>query len=427
VSEFFLEALVPAGVCVTVACFAYFFGRRKGIENLIRIQRMADEHQRAEQGLQTRVKHAEQEISRLEHSLAELPEIAHGLSACRKLTEVPQRALDLVEELFDPKYAVFYRTRCRDLVSVALMGRTDISLGHVVKPGEGIVGWTAVKQIALTPEDVQCESAEGRSRISRGSKNLDFSHCLPVLDNGRTIGVILVGPTQRKMTRARDTARTIAMLASGAMTSAAMLKQQKQLARTDGLTGLPNKIEILQRLINIVGPENESTRTLSVFLFDIDHFKHYNDTNGHIQGDELLRLLSELLRKSMREEEVVGRYGGEEFLMVMPDMEKRNALKAAERIRRLVAKHKFPFGEKQPLERITVSGGVAHYPTDAQDAEELLRHADQALYRAKGEGRNRVLAHVLPDLPSSDFCDPFVREVLDDLPEELLVEQVKEN
>jgi diguanylate cyclase (GGDEF)-like protein len=129
----------------------------------------------------------------------------------------------------------------------------------------------------------------------------------------------------------------------------------------------------------------------------------------------------------MREEEVVGRYGGEEFLMVMPDMEKRNALKAAERIRRLVAKHKFPFGEKQPLERITVSGGVAHYPTDAQDAEELLRHADQALYRAKGEGRNRVLAHVLPDLPSSDFCDPFVREVLDDLPEELLVEQVKEN
>jgi diguanylate cyclase (GGDEF)-like protein len=135
-------------------------------------------------------------------------------------------------------------------------------------------------------------------------------------------------------------------------------------------------------------------RTLAFFLFDIDHFKRYNDTNGHLPGDELLKSLSQILRENIREDELVARYGGEEFIMVMPNVEREEALAAAERIRGLIATTPFPHAEKQPLGCVSVSGGVAVWPMDSDDVDTLLRLADDALYMAKRTGRNRVCAWV---------------------------------
>jgi diguanylate cyclase (GGDEF)-like protein len=131
---------------------------------------------------------------------------------------------------------------------------------------------------------------------------------------------------------------------------------------------------------------------LSVFLFDIDNFKNYNDTNGHSAGDELLRQLARVLEDNTRRTNILGRVGGEEFLIIYPDTEKSQALKAAEILRSKVANHEFPFAKEQPLGILSISGGVASYPEDSLDSADLLRRADQALYRAKGAGRNRVLA-----------------------------------
>ena len=132
---------------------------------------------------------------------------------------------------------------------------------------------------------------------------------------------------------------------------------------------------------------------MSVFIFDIDHFKKYNDTQGHLAGDEVLRSVARVLEQSLRPGDIPCRYGGEEFLVAMPDTDKAAALRAADRIREAIASHPFPHAESQPLKRLTISGGVSALRTDGLDSTELIRHADQALYQAKAAGRNRVLPY----------------------------------
>jgi diguanylate cyclase (GGDEF)-like protein len=162
-------------------------------------------------------------------------------------------------------------------------------------------------------------------------------------------------------------------------------------------------MHLLQRVHDLLAAD-PGPRTVGFFLFDIDHFKRYNDTNGHLPGDELLKSLSQILRENIREDELLGRYGGEEFLMVMPNVDRDGALQAAERIRSLIASSPFAHAEKQPAGRVTVSGGVAVWPMDSDDMETLLRQADEALYAAKRAGRNRVVAYAPAGLGSD--ADP---------------------
>jgi diguanylate cyclase (GGDEF)-like protein len=132
-------------------------------------------------------------------------------------------------------------------------------------------------------------------------------------------------------------------------------------------------------------------RPLSVFLFDVDNFKNYNDLNGHVAGDHLLQMLARLVGENTRKTDVFGRFGGEEFLLVLPNTPLPHALTVAEKVRAAIASHALPFAERQPLGCISVSGGVAQYPIDALDSARLLHAADGALYEAKRQGRNRVL------------------------------------
>ncbi|MDQ7780202.1 MAG: GGDEF domain-containing protein, partial [Planctomycetota bacterium] len=130
---------------------------------------------------------------------------------------------------------------------------------------------------------------------------------------------------------------------------------------------------------------------LSFIMLDLDHFKHYNDTHGHPQGDELLRGLAKIFSSAARADiDLVARYGGEEFCLLLPETKKENARKIAERIRRRVMSASFPGEEQQPLGKVTVSVGVAAMPEDARTADKLIARADAALYKAKNAGRNRV-------------------------------------
>ncbi len=357
------------------------------------------DHRRAAADLYDRSMRAEKTVESLQKSIIELPDIAQRLSACRDLRDIPARSLELVQELFEPGYATFYVTRRGELVAAAGIGECEFPVGHRVKFGEGIVGWTGLKQLPMTPEDVRFESAHVKHRsLSTGMPQSGFSLCLPVVYDSWTLGVILVGPMDREVPREREVGRTIAMLTSVTMMSALTLKQQRNLAKTDGLTGLLNKTHLVRRIEEAMEAGAGSPRVISAFLFDIDHFKHYNDTNGHIPGDDLLRQISALLGEAVREREFIGRYGGEEFLLVLPGVDKKKALHAAERIRKLIEKEDFKFGETQPGGRLTISGGVATWPMDAENAETLIRHADEALYEAKRGGRNRVLPYAPPDL-----------------------------
>ncbi len=123
---------------------------------------------------------------------------------------------------------------------------------------------------------------------------------------------------------------------------------------------------------------------MSIFLFDIDNFKHYNDRNGHVAGDMLLRQLARLVQENVRKESTFGRFGGEEFLLILPDAAKAEAVRAADNVRELIADFRFAEASAQPLGCVSVSGGVAECPLDAQEGSALLESADEALYRPRG-------------------------------------------
>jgi len=130
---------------------------------------------------------------------------------------------------------------------------------------------------------------------------------------------------------------------------------------------------------------------ISVILFDIDNFKNYNDTNGHNAGDALLIELSRLMHGSTRKEATLARYGGEEFIIMLPGISKKGAFAYAERLRIEISQYSFPHKEKQPLGFVSISGGIASFPEDGDSIDKVIQNADKALYRAKSEGKNRVL------------------------------------
>jgi len=172
-----------------------------------------------------------------------------------------------------------------------------------------------------------------------------------------------------------------------------LLKKNEELellSTTDSLTGLSNHRSLMQRLDQEVARFRKDKRGFSVLVGDVDHFKQYNDAFGHPAGDEVLQTIAEIMRESTRKNDCCARYGGEEFVIVLPDTAAADALDTAEHIRARVAAKKFS-GRK-----MTLSIGVATFPEDADDAEAIIAVADEALYQAKREGRDRtVRAHRL--------------------------------
>jgi two-component system cell cycle response regulator len=167
----------------------------------------------------------------------------------------------------------------------------------------------------------------------------------------------------------------------------------KELSRKDGLTELYNHRFFHQLLETEVSRALRYNRVVSLLMMDIDNFKRFNDSHGHPAGDVALKQLSTLLKDASRSCDFVARYGGEEFAIIAPEASADSARRMAERIRELVAESVFEGEEAMPGGRLTISIGVATVPTQASEKCELVERADQALYRAKALGRNRVVVY----------------------------------
>ncbi len=178
-----------------------------------------------------------------------------------------------------------------------------------------------------------------------------------------------------------------------ALANAQLFRQTLELARTDGLTGIANRRSLEERLEMEWAARERYQGSLSVLMIDIDHFKHYNDNQGHQLGDEALRRVAQALAGSVRKVDGVGRYGGEEFLVLLPRTDKEQAIQVAEKLRRVIEAMRFERDTDQPLGRITVSAGVASAPLDADTLATLVARADAALFAAKNGGRNRVVPY----------------------------------
>lgn len=168
--------------------------------------------------------------------------------------------------------------------------------------------------------------------------------------------------------------------------------QLSRLAFTDPLTELPNRRHFEQVINDEISRISRYGGRLSVAMVDVDHFKNYNDTLGHPAGDEVLRRLAALMKNLIRDTDFLGRFGGEEFALLMVNTTRDEATRAVQRIVAAVESHPFPEEHVQPGGNLTISAGIASLPDDGMDAATVIRASDVALYAAKHAGRNRVIA-----------------------------------
>jgi diguanylate cyclase (GGDEF)-like protein len=210
--------------------------------------------------------------------------------------------------------------------------------------------------------------------------------CDPLLVGGEVIGSVLVARDAQLEPHEDQRLRDSVSQAAPVLANLRNLAIAELRASTDALTGLPNTRSVRATLKRMVAQANRSGLPLAALLIDLDHFKQINDTYGHGHGDEVLAAAAEAMRSAVRESDFVGRYGGEEFLLLLPDTDHEGALRSAEAVRAAIAAVSVPKVDRQ----VTTSVGVAMLGDDGVDGDTLVRSADRALYAAKSLGRNRV-------------------------------------
>jgi diguanylate cyclase (GGDEF)-like protein len=256
----------------------------------------------------------------------------------------------------------------------------DIFDNWVFKQHSRLMIRDAKKDFRFNIQDIESKNVRSiRSLIS-----------VPLISKNKLIGILRLDNTSKEAYDSDDLRLldVISDLSAVAMEKTLLYEQTEKLAITDGLTGLFVHRYFQQRF------DEEASRALwtnSQFAFlmlDIDNFKGYNDTYGHISGDIVLKEIARLISLSVNPGDIVARYGGEEFALLLVNTTRPEALKLAEKIRERIADEKFIL--RRQLTRVNISGGMAFFPEDDRTKEGLIKKADQALYQAKLEGKNRI-------------------------------------
>jgi diguanylate cyclase (GGDEF)-like protein len=249
------------------------------------------------------------------------------------------------------------------------------------KPGEGIAGRVFMTSQPMIVNNIREDDLFIKSETSY----VRSIACIPMVVYSDVIGVINV--TNKKKGK-EFTDEDVEMLKAVADQAAVAVNKAQlwDMAVTDSLTGLYVRRYFMVKLQEEIHRAERYNKPLSVVMVDLDRFKNINDTYGHDAGDRALKTISQFFQKNIRDIDAIGRYGGEEFVMLIPDADKKAAFCLAERLRKELAKVKL-----EDLPPITISLGIATYPSDGTDIEELIKKADAAMYEAKRKGRNRAV------------------------------------
>ena len=283
--------------------------------------------------------------------------------------------------------------RRQPIATLAAQSRAEGGEAASVRFGEGLVGRVADRQAPLIVRDGARDRRFAQAEAARVEPHALL--LLPLVAGGETVGVVQFERDAPGHYTHRDMGR-LRSLASQVAATIANMRMHRDIynqAVTDGLTGLYNRRHMQTALFDERQRATRYGHPLRVIMLDVDGFKNYNDTYGHPQGDVLLKMLAGLLRENVREVDIVGRYGGEEFIILLPETPREEAAHTAERLRNAVSTTVFPGFAEDPDMVVfkTISLGVATCPQDTEDAETLVSLADQALYRAKRGGRNQVV------------------------------------
>ena len=232
------------------------------------------------------------------------------------------------------------------------------------------------KDLSGMPEHVRL-FRESASRMS-----------IPLISFGQTLGVLTLHSSERNAFRESElqSLESVADICANSIQNANYIERVKQLAYLDGLTGIFNRRFFELRIMEEIERARRYGTGMGVIMADIDQFKRLNDEFGHLLGDEVLRQVSSLFHQQLRKVDVVCRYGGEEFAILLTQINAQQAIAIAEKLRRMVESYQFPGVPRT----ITISAGVAVFPAHGTTRDEMVRAADTGLYAAKQAGRNRI-------------------------------------
>jgi diguanylate cyclase (GGDEF)-like protein len=320
--------------------------------------------------------------------------MSRTLSITLNTEELFRLALHLIgRSLQVDSYALMLREEASDrLVMKAAFGLPDErAQGLSLRLGEGISGLVGETGQPILVPDVSAEArfAERACFPAHGA-----FLCVPLrIKEGRVIGVLNAHKPDPQAFIPADLElfETVAAQLAAALQNAQLYQQTKELSARDELTGLFNRRYLFEALEAEVQRARRYRRVFTLLMLDLDHFKHYNDTHGHLRGDEVLREVGRLLLQGTRRADVVARFGGEEFVVLLPEITKPWGAVVAEKLRTTVEQHPFYARQEQPGGKLTVSVGLAAYPGDAEEGLEVLDLADRALYGSKQQGGNRVV------------------------------------
>ena len=374
------------------------------IKNMLRIKKLQDS-----------LLNKTEEINQANLKINHLNEV---LSQTNK--ELKKKVYDL-HNIFEISFKVMGHTEKDKLINTALLNalgiftarsvmlmllESDDRKNFVVKESRGFLG-EKVNEFTIPRDDKLVKYLEFiKKPLILKDVSYEFENVMPMLEEFEIkalaplfqeedlIGILCLGPSVSRQDYQLDILEILGILTnmlSVALHNSQSFEQIKALSYTDEMTGLHNYRFFIMRLKEEIARAKRNDSPLALLILDVDFFKNYNDALGHPAGDEILRQLSDILKAIVRDNDIVARYGGEEFAMILPSTDKKGAGILANRLRKKIEKYKFPHQEIQPNGTLTISIGIALYPENAIDRDDVVVAADRALYYAKERGRNRVV------------------------------------
>lgn len=310
-------------------------------------------------------------------------EIARQTTAVLDQAELLEKVCTLIQQAFLIGQVSILLREEDELVLRASRGAltTDTPVGGKLPIASELCGRSMAG--GLTIIESHAEPGSSLSRETRSCMGI------PLVSFGQTLGMLVLESVEQARFQESDgeSLEAVADICATAIQNAHYVERVKQLAYLDGLTGIFNRRFFELRILEEIDRARRFQTGMAVLMVDIDQFKRLNDEFGHLLGDEVLRQVSSIFSQQLRKIDVVCRYGGEEFAIVLSQTNPQHALAVAEKLRRLVEGWQFP-GVARP---VTISTGVATFPNHGTTRDELVKAADAGLYAAKQGGRNRVL------------------------------------
>ncbi len=306
----------------------------------------------------------------------------------------PKIAEQLVE-----RAATWIPAPCWAVVASDQAGQLSVLADRGLSPEMGPAVYRIATWVMNRGQEFVSSNLRDDARVHDGS--IGAVMAFPLACRGRRVGAIM---GLDRLASAREPRMAASMLravrvllepASVALDNALLLKRAEALSVTDDLTGLYNSRYLNNVLRRETKRASRSGRPLSLLFIDLDGFKGVNDTHGHLFGSRALVEAAAVIRSSARETDIVARFGGDEFALILPDTGGEGAFAVGERIRERIASHTFLAADALAI-RLTASVGVATLPDVAASAEELVQAADKAMYAVKDSGKNGILAAVAP-------------------------------